>query len=74
MHQGRLRLRPWLEEQIDSGRYPGVVWLDEVSSAALNSYLLIQEDTPITFQHLEFQLILEQSWICTDVEEKGEEP
>ncbi|XP_050982409.1 interferon regulatory factor 1a [Labeo rohita] len=29
MHQGRLRLRPWLEEQIDSGRYPGVVWLDE---------------------------------------------
>lgn len=32
MHQGRLRLRPWLEEQIDSGRYPGVVWLDEVGS------------------------------------------
>ncbi|XP_077093713.1 interferon regulatory factor 1a [Siphateles boraxobius] len=29
MHQGRLRLRPWLEEQINSGRYPGVVWLDE---------------------------------------------
>ncbi|XP_039546314.1 interferon regulatory factor 2-like [Pimephales promelas] len=29
MHQGRLRLRPWLEEQIDSGRYPGVVWLDK---------------------------------------------
>uniref|UniRef100_A0A8C2CIR1 Interferon regulatory factor n=1 Tax=Cyprinus carpio TaxID=7962 RepID=A0A8C2CIR1_CYPCA len=29
MHQGRLRLRPWLEEQIDSGRYPGVVWLDQ---------------------------------------------
>ncbi|KAK3507360.1 hypothetical protein QTP70_014817 [Hemibagrus guttatus] len=31
MHQGRLRLRPWLEEQIRSGRYPGVVWLDEDS-------------------------------------------
>ncbi|XP_017316860.1 interferon regulatory factor 1a isoform X2 [Ictalurus punctatus] len=31
MHQGRLRLRPWLEEQIKSGRYPGVVWLDETS-------------------------------------------
>nr|XP_055026679.1 interferon regulatory factor 1a [Misgurnus anguillicaudatus] len=29
MHQGRLRLRPWLEEQIESGRYPGVVWLDQ---------------------------------------------
>lgn len=32
MHQGRLRLRPWLEEQIESGRYPGVVWLDQVRS------------------------------------------
>ncbi|XP_026799033.1 interferon regulatory factor 1a isoform X3 [Pangasianodon hypophthalmus] len=31
MHQGRLRLRPWLEEQIKSGRYPGVVWLDETA-------------------------------------------
>ncbi|XP_067241594.1 interferon regulatory factor 1a isoform X2 [Chanodichthys erythropterus] len=31
MHQGRLRLRPWLEEQIDSGRYPGVMWLDEAA-------------------------------------------
>ncbi|TSP25433.1 Interferon regulatory factor 2 [Bagarius yarrelli] len=31
MHQGRLRLRPWLEEQIKSGRYPGVIWLDETS-------------------------------------------
>ncbi|XP_062864837.1 interferon regulatory factor 1a [Trichomycterus rosablanca] len=29
MHTGRLRLRPWLEEQIKSGRYPGVTWLDE---------------------------------------------
>ncbi|XP_016369489.1 interferon regulatory factor 1-like [Sinocyclocheilus rhinocerous] len=29
MHQGRLRLRPWLEEQIDSGRHPGVMWLDQ---------------------------------------------
>ncbi|XP_026080502.1 interferon regulatory factor 1a isoform X3 [Carassius auratus] len=29
MHQGRLRLRPWLEEQIESGTYPGVVWLDQ---------------------------------------------
>uniref|UniRef100_A0A673JDW2 Interferon regulatory factor 1-like n=1 Tax=Sinocyclocheilus rhinocerous TaxID=307959 RepID=A0A673JDW2_9TELE len=32
MHQGRLRLRPWLEEQIDSGRHPGVMWLDQVRS------------------------------------------
>ncbi|XP_062376182.1 interferon regulatory factor 1a isoform X1 [Sardina pilchardus] len=31
MHQGRLRLRPWLEEQIHSGKYPGVVWLDETA-------------------------------------------
>ncbi|XP_063047351.1 interferon regulatory factor 1a [Engraulis encrasicolus] len=29
MHKGRLRLRPWLEEQINSRKYPGVVWLDE---------------------------------------------
>ncbi|KAJ8393278.1 hypothetical protein AAFF_G00063500, partial [Aldrovandia affinis] len=29
MHQGRLRMRPWLEEQIHSGKYPGVTWLDE---------------------------------------------
>ncbi|XP_033840366.1 interferon regulatory factor 1-like [Periophthalmus magnuspinnatus] len=27
-HQGRLRLRAWLEEQIHSGKYPGVRWLD----------------------------------------------
>uniref|UniRef100_A0A672FN88 Interferon regulatory factor 1-like n=1 Tax=Salarias fasciatus TaxID=181472 RepID=A0A672FN88_SALFA len=26
---GRLRLRPWLEEQIGSGKYPGVSWLDK---------------------------------------------
>uniref|UniRef100_A0AAY5K1C6 Interferon regulatory factor n=2 Tax=Esox lucius TaxID=8010 RepID=A0AAY5K1C6_ESOLU len=31
MHQGRLRLRPWLEEQIQSGKYPGVNWLDETA-------------------------------------------
>ncbi|XP_056616266.1 interferon regulatory factor 1a [Triplophysa dalaica] len=29
MQQGRQRLRPWLEDQIQSGRYPGVVWIDE---------------------------------------------
>ncbi|XP_068171914.1 interferon regulatory factor 1-like [Antennarius striatus] len=26
---GRMRLRQWLEEQIHSGRYPGVSWLDQ---------------------------------------------
>ncbi|KPP79162.1 hypothetical protein Z043_101280 [Scleropages formosus] len=31
MHQGRMRLRPWLEEQIRSGKYPGVTWLDETA-------------------------------------------
>lgn len=31
MHQGRLRLRPWLEQQIRSGNYPGVIWLDEAA-------------------------------------------
>uniref|UniRef100_A0A3P8VTJ4 Interferon regulatory factor 1-like n=1 Tax=Cynoglossus semilaevis TaxID=244447 RepID=A0A3P8VTJ4_CYNSE len=30
-HQGRLRLRPWLEQQIESGRYPGVSWLDQTA-------------------------------------------
>lgn len=33
-HSGRLRLRPWLEEQIQSGRYPGVSWLDQVNHTA----------------------------------------
>ncbi|MBN3295769.1 IRF2 factor, partial [Amia calva] len=31
MHQGRMRLRPWLEEQIRSQKYPGVTWLDETA-------------------------------------------
>ncbi|KAL0964679.1 hypothetical protein UPYG_G00327480 [Umbra pygmaea] len=31
MHQGRLRMRPWLEEQIQSGKYPGVIWLDKTA-------------------------------------------
>ncbi|KAJ3593709.1 hypothetical protein NHX12_006043 [Muraenolepis orangiensis] len=42
MHKtGRLRLRTWLEEQIESGKYPGVTWLDQTWKAnfrcALNS-------------------------------------
>ncbi|XP_058891700.1 interferon regulatory factor 2-like isoform X2 [Acipenser ruthenus] len=31
MYQGRLRLRPWLEEQIRSNKYPGLEWVDEKS-------------------------------------------
>ncbi|CAL9701922.1 unnamed protein product [Knipowitschia caucasica] len=30
-HHGRLRLRAWLEEQIHSGKYPGVRWLDQAA-------------------------------------------
>lgn len=33
--QGRLKLRPWLEEQIQSGRYPGVSWLDKVGTSII---------------------------------------
>ncbi|KAM8866221.1 interferon regulatory factor 1-like [Synchiropus picturatus] len=29
MERRRLRMRQWLEEQINSGRYPGVTWLDK---------------------------------------------
>ncbi|MGH0127918.1 UNVERIFIED_CONTAM: hypothetical protein FKN15_032748 [Acipenser sinensis] len=31
MYQGRLRLRPWMEEQIRSNNYPGLEWVDEKS-------------------------------------------
>ncbi|XP_043911709.1 interferon regulatory factor 2-like [Protopterus annectens] len=29
MPQGRLRLRPWLEEQIASRKYPGLMWINK---------------------------------------------
>lgn len=50
---GRLRLRPWLEEQIQSGRYPGVSWLDQVNLRHLihawvqNWYVLLKVSLPV---------------------------
>ncbi len=56
MHQGRLRLRPWLEEQIDTGRYPGVVWLDQVRSVA-NAAASSRLDLDSAFNRLQVKAV-----------------
>ncbi len=56
MHQGRLRLRPWLEEQIDTGRYPGVVWLDQVRSVA-NTAASSRLDLDSAFNRLQVKAV-----------------